>query len=80
MSAFEEAVENGISVEDYNKVFYEELSNLINELKSKEEVSDHALRLITKSFEHGMNLGMSLVAKTILKEHLKEESNESTKH
>lgn len=80
MSAFEEAVANGISVEDYNKVFFEELSNLINDLKEKEKVSDDAMRIITKSFERGMNLGMSLVAKTILREHLQEESDDSTKH
>jgi hypothetical protein len=80
MSAFEEAVANGISVEDYNKVFLEELNNLINDLQEKEKVSDNAMRLITKSFERGMNLGMSLVAKTILREHLQEESDDSTKH
>jgi len=80
MSAFEEAVANGVSVEDFNKVFIEELGHLIQEIKSKHDVDDSVLRHITLSFEKGINLGMSLVAHSILKQHLVEESDESTKH
>ena len=80
MSAFDEAVANGVSVEDFNKVFLEELSILINDLKAKQEIKDDALRLITRAFERGINLGMSLVATSILKQHLVEESDDSTKH
>ena len=80
MSAFDEAVANGVSVEDFNKVFLEELNNLIDDLKAKQEIKDDALRLITRAFERGINLGMSLVATSILKQHLVEESDDSTKH
>ena len=80
MSAFDEAVANGVSVEDFNKVFLEELNNLIDDLKAKQEIKDDALRLITRSFERGINLGMSLVATSILRQHLVEESDDSTKH
>lgn len=63
---FQDAIANGVSIDDFNKVFTEEVNMLLNDMKSKYDIKDDALKYVVIAFESGVNLGMSLVAQTIL--------------